>query len=124
VLRCSPAGFDVGSDRRHRSGRCSALFESSTSIVLLTVVPVGMWAKASISPLSELAREVLDVRPASDAIWCQWMEAPLLPYKLASVAYLAQPSQKLLLARHKGFEVDRFRLTLLPGQGVHPSKTR
>src|ERR1700751_2833314 len=39
------------------AGATPLLFESSTSIALLTVVPVGMWAKASISPLSELARE-------------------------------------------------------------------
>src|SRR6266446_6977701 len=31
-------------------------FTSSTSSSLLAVAPVGMWAKASISPLSELAR--------------------------------------------------------------------
>jgi hypothetical protein len=32
-------------------------FTSSISILVLAAVPVGMWAKASISPLSELAGE-------------------------------------------------------------------
>ena len=39
------------------AGAAPLLFKSSTSIALLIVVPVGMWAKASISPLSERARE-------------------------------------------------------------------
>src|SRR3954447_404570 len=38
------------------AGATPLLFESSTSITLFTVVPVGMWAKVSISPPSELAR--------------------------------------------------------------------
>src|ERR1700751_4047256 len=39
------------------AGATPLLFELSTSIALLTVVPVGMWAKVSISPPSELAWE-------------------------------------------------------------------
>jgi hypothetical protein len=39
------------------AGATPLLFEASISIALLTAVPVGMWAKASISPLFELARE-------------------------------------------------------------------
>ena len=39
------------------AGATRLLSESSISIPLLAVVPMGMWAKASISPLSELARE-------------------------------------------------------------------
>jgi hypothetical protein len=39
------------------------LFEASISIALLTVVPVGMWAKVSISPPSELAREAGEAPP-------------------------------------------------------------
>jgi hypothetical protein len=41
--------------------------ESSLSISLLAVVPVGMWAKASISPLFELAREAVEAQPVSEA---------------------------------------------------------
>jgi len=58
LLRCSPAGFDVGSDRRYRDGW------SDGSILYLINIKffagcgaLGMWAKASISPLFELARE-------------------------------------------------------------------
>jgi hypothetical protein len=40
---------------------------SSISNFLLTVAPVGMWAKASISPLSELAREVGEAQPVGNA---------------------------------------------------------
>src|SRR5437016_13267059 len=39
------------------AGSMILLFTSSFSNPLLAVVPGGMWAKASISPLSELARE-------------------------------------------------------------------
>src|SRR5438552_19165948 len=49
------------------AGAAPLLFKSSTSIVLLTVVPVGMWAKASISPLSELAREAGEAQPVGTA---------------------------------------------------------
>ena len=41
----------------------SLLFTPSISNPLLAVVPVGMWAKASISPLSELAREAGEAQP-------------------------------------------------------------
>ena len=34
---------------------------------LLVVVPVGMWAKASISPLSELPREAGEAQPVGEA---------------------------------------------------------
>ena len=57
-LRGSPADFDVGSDRGQRDGWCHALpSKSLTSNPLLVVAPVGMSAKASISPLSEPSRE-------------------------------------------------------------------
>jgi hypothetical protein len=49
------------------AGATPLLFELSTSIALLIVVPVGMWAKASISPLSELAREVGEAQPVGTA---------------------------------------------------------
>jgi len=39
------------------AGAASLPLTSSISNPLLATVPVGMWAKASISPLSELARE-------------------------------------------------------------------
>jgi hypothetical protein len=34
---------------------------------VLAVVPVGMWAKASISPLFELAREAGEAQPVGEA---------------------------------------------------------
>jgi hypothetical protein len=43
------------------------LFEASISIALLTVVPVGMSAKVSISPPSELAREAGEAQPVGNA---------------------------------------------------------
>ncbi len=42
-------------------------FTSSISSSLLGVVPVGMWAKASISPFSELAREAGEAQPVGEA---------------------------------------------------------
>src|SRR5947208_2566632 len=45
------------------AGATPLLFESSICIALLTVVPVGMWAKVSISPPSELAREAGEAQP-------------------------------------------------------------
>src|SRR5437868_1610381 len=49
------------------AGAAPLLFKSSPSIPLLIVVPVGMWAKASISPLSELAREAGEAQPVGSA---------------------------------------------------------
>src|SRR5215813_1103964 len=49
------------------AGATPLLFETSTSIALLTVVPVGMWAKVSISPPSELAREAGEAQPVGNA---------------------------------------------------------
>src|SRR2546423_15245712 len=49
------------------AGATPLLFESSICIALLTVVPVGMWAKVSISPLSELAREAGEGQPVGNA---------------------------------------------------------
>ena len=49
------------------AGATPLLFESSICIALLTVVPVGMWAKASISLLSELAREAGEAQPVGEA---------------------------------------------------------
>src|SRR6202030_2506780 len=49
------------------AGATRPLSESSISIPLLAVVPVGMWAKASISPLSELAREAGESQPVGEA---------------------------------------------------------
>ena len=49
------------------AGATPLLFEASTSIALLTVVPVGMWAKVSISPPSELAREAGEAQPVGNA---------------------------------------------------------
>ena len=49
------------------AGATLLLFEASISIALLTVVPVGMWAKVSISPPSELAREVEEAQPVGNA---------------------------------------------------------
>ena len=49
------------------AGAAPLLFKSSTSIPLLIVVPVGMWAKASISLLSELAREAGEAQPVGKA---------------------------------------------------------
>jgi hypothetical protein len=43
------------------------LFTPSISISLLAVVPVGIWAKASISLLSELAREAGEAVPFGEA---------------------------------------------------------
>src|SRR4051794_25712122 len=49
------------------AGATPLLFESSICIALLTVVPVGMWAKVSISPPSELAREAGEAQPVGNA---------------------------------------------------------
>src|SRR5215470_2291397 len=49
------------------AGLTSLRFTSSISNPLLVVVPVGMWAKASISPLSELAREAGEAQPVGNA---------------------------------------------------------
>src|SRR5438045_2763151 len=49
------------------AGATPLLFESSICIALLTVVPVGMWAKASISSPSELAREAGEAQPVGNA---------------------------------------------------------
>ena len=43
------------------------LFESSKSDLLLAVVPVGMWAKASISAFFERARETREAQPVGEA---------------------------------------------------------
>jgi len=48
-------------------GAVALLFEASTLIALLTVVPVGMWAKVSISSASELAREAGAAQPVGNA---------------------------------------------------------
>ena len=42
-------------------------FEALTSIPVLAVAPVGMWAKASISLLSERAREAGEAEPVGEA---------------------------------------------------------
>jgi tetratricopeptide (TPR) repeat protein len=49
------------------AGLTILLFTSSISNPLLAVAPVGMWAKASISPLSELAREAGVAEPVGKA---------------------------------------------------------
>ena len=49
------------------AGSTILLFASSISNPLLAVAPVGMWAKASISPLSELAREAGEAEPVGKA---------------------------------------------------------
>src|SRR6266853_5729266 len=49
------------------AGSTSLLFTSSISNPLLVAVPVGMWAKASISPPSELAREAGEAQPVGNA---------------------------------------------------------
>jgi len=49
------------------AGATALLFESSTLIALLTVVPVGMWAKVSISSPSELARDAGEAQPVGNA---------------------------------------------------------
>src|SRR6516165_11377452 len=49
------------------AGLTGLLFTSSLSNPWLVGVPVGMWAKASISPLSELAREAEEAQPVGDA---------------------------------------------------------
>jgi len=49
------------------AGFARRLFTSSRSNPRLVVVPVGMWAKASISPLSELAREAGEAQPVGNA---------------------------------------------------------
>ena len=68
VLRCSPAGFDVGSDRSRRDG----WFDQSAFYLINTKSfvgcgAVGMWAKASISPLSEFAREAGEAQSVGNA---------------------------------------------------------
>jgi hypothetical protein len=45
----------------------SLLFTSSILNPVLVVAPVGMWSKASISPLSELAREAGEAQPVGGA---------------------------------------------------------
>src|SRR5215472_21361 len=49
------------------TGSTNLPFTSSISHPLLVVVPVGMWAKASISLLSELAREAGEAQPVGNA---------------------------------------------------------
>jgi len=49
------------------AGSVSLLFTSSISNPLLAAVPVGMWAKASISPRCELAREAAEAEPVGNA---------------------------------------------------------
>ena len=67
-LKVWPTGFDIGSDRSERDGWfTSLLFTSSISNPLLAVVPVGMWAKARVSLLSELAREAGEAQPVGNA---------------------------------------------------------
>ena len=50
IKGCSPADFDIGSDRGWRDASNIYLINIKS---FLAVVPMGMWAKASISPLSE-----------------------------------------------------------------------
>ena len=58
----------LGSDRIWATaGSTNVLFISSISNPLLMAVPVGMWAKASISPPSELAREAEEAEPVGKA---------------------------------------------------------
>jgi hypothetical protein len=53
LLRCSPAGFDVGSDRGQRDGWCnSSTLHLINTKSFLGCGAVGMWAKASISHFS------------------------------------------------------------------------
>ena len=49
------------------AGSVSLLFTSSISNPLLAAVPVVMWAKASISPRCELAREAGEAEPVGNA---------------------------------------------------------
>jgi hypothetical protein len=49
------------------AGSTSLPFTSSLANSLLVVVPVGMWAKASIFWLSELAREAGQAPPLGNA---------------------------------------------------------
>src|SRR5215813_7024444 len=67
LLRCNPAGFDIGSGADATAGLRPLLFISSISNSLSVAVPVGMWAKASISPPSELAREAGEAQPVGNA---------------------------------------------------------
>ena len=50
------------------AGAMALFFPSSILNPLSAVGPVGMWAKASISPLSELAREVGEAQPVGDEV--------------------------------------------------------
>jgi hypothetical protein len=49
------------------AGLTILLFTPSISNPLSAVAPVGMWAKASIPPLSELAREAGEAEPVGKA---------------------------------------------------------
>src|ERR1700731_1191897 len=49
------------------AGSANLLFTSSILNPSLAVAPVGMWAKASISPPSELAREAGEAQPVGEA---------------------------------------------------------
>src|SRR5271165_3496050 len=63
------AHLDDGYDRAvsATAGSANLLFTSSTLNPSLAVAPVGMWAKASISPPSELAREAGEAQPVGEA---------------------------------------------------------
>src|SRR5260221_3305395 len=49
------------------AGSANLLFTSSILNPSLAVAPVGMWAKASISPPSELAREAGEAQPVGES---------------------------------------------------------
>jgi hypothetical protein len=67
-LTWNPTGFDFDSDRGERDGWFDESTVHLTNLnLLLTVAPVGMWSKASISPPSELAREAGEAESVSNA---------------------------------------------------------
>jgi len=49
------------------TGSVMLALTSSLSIFVRAVVPVGVWAKASISPVSELTREAGEAQPVGIA---------------------------------------------------------
>jgi len=67
-LRWNPTGSDFGSDHGKRGGWVDESAVHLTNLnPLLTVAPVGMWAKASISPPSGLAGEAEEAEPVGNA---------------------------------------------------------
>jgi hypothetical protein len=67
VLRSLPVSRSAPIAVSGTAGSTSLLYTSSISNPLLAAVPVDMWAKASISPRSELAREAGKAEPVGNA---------------------------------------------------------